>query len=342
MDDSIHASPTCIVCWLRKGSGVLFLKSPPACNADKVPPTSTHSMSPIVITQSILILFVKAIVSKGPANGQAVSIQKSLRWPKRSQLWYCNQAMNPPPKKLSFAEEIELLKQQKADAAKLSRQEALEVSARRQAVVLSKASSNANNGSMDASQSEAVVDIDVPVSTPAGTPAPVLFPGETQATAEDQAYAAREKAMAAALALYVGEHQDKKKKKARSKPRDAMAFCTSCLCTTPGEYAKPDNAGVGFALGMLGLVPGTAYFLHSNTGVEKQCTHCEATALVDMTSVQARTLCGEKHTALMADGWLEMRSAERAHTQARRYAIGKILVVAVVILGASLFVLRSP
>lgn len=250
--------------------------------------------------------------------------------------------MNPPPKKLSFSEEMELLKQQKADAAKQVRQKALEVSAQRQAVVLAKAPSNANNDIMDASQLEAVVDVDVPVSTPAGTPAPVLFPGRTQATAEDQAYAAREKAMSAALALYVGEHQDKKRKKNKSKPRDAMAFCTSCLCTTPGAYAEPDNAGVGFALGMLGLVPGAAYVLNSKIGGEKQCTHCEATALVDMTSVQARTLCGEKHTALMEAGWPEMRRAELAHTQARRYAIGKILVVAVVILGASLFMLRSP
>ena len=61
-----------------------------------------------------------------------------------------------------------------------------------------------------------------------------------------------------------------------------------------------------------------------------------------MNSVQARTLCGEQHAALMENGWAEMRQAERDHTMQRRIAIGKILVVATVVLGASLYILRVP
>lgn len=245
--------------------------------------------------------------------------------------------MNSPPKKLSFADEMTLLKQQKEEAAKLLRLDASEARAQRQAVVLAKVSPNVSNEQLDALQSAALVDF--LTAKPAEQTTLVLLPGRTQTT-DEQAYAAREKAMSAALAFYVDGHQDKKRKRIKSKPHNSMAFCTNCRCTTPGEHVKPDNTGIGFALGIMGSVPGVAYFLYRQTGGKKQCTHCEATTLVAMNSVQARTLCGDQHAALMADGWLEMRSAEREHIQARRYAIGMILVVAVVILGASLYMLR--
>lgn len=269
--------------------------------------------------------------------------------------------MTTPPKKLSFAEEMELLKKQKAEQALQTKAEAAQ---RRMALAASQQhatatlvpSSTANDvDKANASEIElrlnqalaAVLPSDAMARlnksgmavSPSVTTPPMVSMRTTPILQEDE-HQMKVKAMEAAFSKHVGEHHAKTAKKGKTK--GAMLFCTSCRSTTPGEYVKPGNAGIGMALGLVGMIPGIAYFLYRQMASEQQCTHCQATTLVGMNSVQARTLCGDQHAALMEAGWAEMRRAERDHIRDRRMAMAKILVVAVVILGASLYALRSP
>lgn len=247
--------------------------------------------------------------------------------------------MPTPPKRLTFAEEMELLKKQKTQAAAVAR----EAAAQR----------------LQQQSSQPPVNVDALIAAIPAAKAPVVKPatldtsgllarpnttdgaGAAPSSPEEAERLRKEQAMAAAFALHVGQHHGGKKTGNKSAGK-AMLFCTDCRCTTPGEDVEPGSAGIGVALGLLGLVPGVAYFLYRAMSSEKQCTHCHSTELVAMNSVQARTLCGEQHAALMEAGWAEMRQAERDHTMERRIAIGKILVVATVVLGASLYILRVP
>lgn len=250
--------------------------------------------------------------------------------------------MPTPPKRLTFAEEMELLKKQKAQAAAVAR----EAAAQR----------------LQQQTHQPAVNVDALIAAIPAAKAPVLKPdhpladtsgllarpsvmdgaGTAPSSPEETERLRKEQAMAAAFALHVGQQGQGVGKKVGKAGGRAMLFCTECRCTTPGEDVEPGSAGIGVALGLLGLVPGVAYFLYRAMSSEKQCTHCHSTELVAMNSVQARTLCGEQHAALMENGWTEMRQAERDHTMERRIAIGKILVVATVVLGASLYILRVP
>ena len=284
--------------------------------------------------------------------------------------------MTTPPKKLSFAEEMELLKKQKAQDAEHAKavadQRRQEMAANQQlramaAAAAAKADEHANpsthtNGNAvanpNASDVQARLDAALaavmlagPTTTlqnqPPLRPIPGLLassiPGAPALTTpvllEDERQQ-KIKAMDAAFAKIVGGDEPRNKKKEKTK--SPMLFCTSCRSTTPGEHVKPGNAGIGLALGLVGFIPGVAYFLYRQMGSEQQCTHCHATTLVGMNSVQARTLCGDQHAALMAAGWPEMRRAELNNTRNRRMAMTKIMVVGVVVLGASLYVLRAP
>ncbi len=245
--------------------------------------------------------------------------------------------MPTPPKRLTFAEEMELLKKQKAQAA---------AQAREQAAQRLQQQSRQPPVNVDALIAAIPAAKTSPTNPLGSAPGLVALPNaaavqEVPATPEEAERLRKQKAMEAAFALHVGEHHAKKAT-GKAGGRQAMLFCTDCRCTTPGEDVEPGSAGIGVALGLLGLVPGVAYFLYRAMSSEKQCTHCHSTELVAMNSVQARTLCGEQHAALMENGWTEMRQAEREHTMQRRIAIGKILVVATVVLGASLYILRVP
>lgn len=243
--------------------------------------------------------------------------------------------MPTPPKRLTFAEEMELLKKQKAQAAAQAREQAaqrLQQQSRQPPVNV-----DALIAAIPAAKTSPAKPAN-PANPVGSAPGPLALPN---AAAQEAERLRKQKAMEAAFALHVGEHHAKKAT-GKAGGRQAMLFCTDCRCTTPGEDVEPGSAGIGVALGLLGLVPGVAYFLYRAMASEKQCTHCHSTELVAMNSVQARTLCGEKHAALMENGWTEMRQAEREHTMQRRIAIGKILVVATVVLGASLYILRVP
>lgn len=291
-----------------------------------------------------------------------------INWPRSGGLCYAKTAMTKPPKKLSFAEEMELLKKQKAQEAEQAKaaaaQRRLDIAANQQlrataAAVAAKADANTDENAVanqNASDVQARLDAALAAVMLAGPtvtlqtlpplrPTPGLA-GTTGAPAlttpvllEDERQQ-KIKAMDAAFAKIVGGDEPRNKKKEKTK--SAMLFCTSCRSTTPGEHVKPGNAGIGLALGLIGFIPGVAYFLYRQMGSEQQCTHCHATTLVGMNSVQARTLCGDQHAALMAAGWPEMRRAELNNTRNRRMAMAKIMVVGVVVLGASLYVLRAP
>ena len=245
------------------------------------------------------------------------------------QLCYCYSVMIQPQKKLSFAEEMELLKKQKAHAAELAKQ----LVAQQKADTIAKRA--AQNQSMDASTAAHASALRDSVSSP---PAVRATPSALPPMGINDEHQLKIKAMETAFAQHIGAHQPKKSK--TENPKEAMLFCTSCLSTTPGEYIKPGHDGVGLALGLIGLIPGIAYFLYQKAASQRHCTHCHATTLVDMNSIQARTLCADKHAELMANGWVEMRTAARDHTMKRRIAIGKILVVAVVVLGAALLMVK--
>ena len=247
--------------------------------------------------------------------------------------------MPTPPKRLTFAEEMELLKKQKAQAASLAREAAAQrlQQQRDQPAV----NVDALIAAIPAAKAP-TLKLAKPLGATLGSP-DLAATNEGPATPEEAERLRKEQAMAAAFAFHVGQQgQGVGKKTGKAGGRQAMLFCTECRCTTPGEDVEPGSAGIGMALGLLGLVPGVAYFLYRAMASEKQCTHCHGTELVAMNSVQARTLCGEQHAALMENGWAEMRQAERDHTMQRRIAIGKILVVATVVLGASLYILRVP
>jgi hypothetical protein len=247
--------------------------------------------------------------------------------------------MTTPPKKLSFSEEMELLKKQKALTANQQARSDQPVNA---------VDANASDIQSRLDKALAEVMLAAPVRAGAKTmmssrlapAAEPVRPATTTPILQEDAHQLKIKAMEAAFSKIVGEHQPTNSKKDKTKA--SMLFCTSCRLTTPGENVKPGNAGIGLALGMIGLIPGIAYFFYQQMGSQQQCTHCQATTLVAMNSVQARTLCGDQHEELMAAGWPAMRRAERDHIRNRRLAIAKIMVVGVIMLGASLYFLRAP
>ena len=261
--------------------------------------------------------------------------------------------MTTPPKKLSFAEEMELLKKQKvqqAEHAKVvatqKRQELAAAAKARAASELLDTGTNAGTSSvdiqarLDAALATVMLSAGKPVSKSLGislSQEPRAAMANTTPVLLDDERQRKIQAMEAAFSQHVGERQLKNGKK--EKNTGTMMFCTSCRSTTPGEHVKP---GVGLARGLIGLLPGIAYFLYRQVGGEQQCTHCQAATLVAMTSVQARTLCGDQHATLMAAGWAEMRRAQRDYTRNRRIAMAQIMVVGVVLLGASLYFMRAP
>lgn len=256
------------------------------------------------------------------------------------------------PQRPTFAQEMELLKQQRkqqADAAAAARLRAREQQAKQ---------------TVPAAMPTPVVP---PVAAPVVVHEPVpkvvegmvfprLVPLETtvsptratvKVTLQDADVAAQEvqrqkqEAMDKAFAMHVGEHQRVARPGAgRAHELATMMFCTRCRLTTPGEYVESKHEDMGGFWKALGFIPGVAFFLDRKFGSPDHCTHCHSEELIPMDSDQARALCGDQHAAFMQNGWGEMRSAAREHTQERRFAIGKILVVCMLILGASLYLMR--
>lgn len=151
----------------------------------------------------------------------------------------------------------------------------------------------------------------------------------------------KEEAMEKAFAMHVGQLESPANQSRRHQELGVMMFCTHCRTTTPGEYVESGHENLEGIWKVLSFIPGASYFVVRKLGEPDHCTHCHSQELIPMHSAQARALCGDEYEARMQHGWGEMRSAAREHTQERRFAIGKILVVCMCVLGASLYFMRS-